>query len=402
MTESYSRRHLFAGPVVPMTLHVLYVTIGPFVPEGSPYSKVIIGFYLIYCLVFFVITNKKYHDSIIISLNCFLVMQFVYFLFFDKTYLTLLSGNIYGGQRLLSIFLSILPFYIFYYYSRKGRLTDRNFVFFTVFLIIMAVPKFFYEQQKLLLSFLINKGIEVEDTTINVGYIFLETALLLPLIKRNKYLSLFIMVICGFFIIYSAKRGAILLYSVLLLLYIPSFLEKAGKKIFIILAVFIISCVIGSNLIKQNDYLQKRYEATLEGNMSNRDILYSKILDYCFGVNYSTSGLFFGYGFVSSKDVAGNVAHNDWLELLVDNGLLGLVIYLNIYAQIWKRNRRILDERHKQTCKYILIIMFLKSLISMSFSDIKYIYVILGYVMGNADRLSIGKCIEKVRKPIVV
>ena len=85
--------------------------------------------------------------------------------------------------------------------------------------------------------------------------------------------------------------------------------------------------LIISDIMMQNDYFQTRLTSTLEGNSSGRDEIYSHIWNV-----FNNSNMFhylFGYGAQGSFIMTAKFAHSDWLELLINQGLLGFIIYIN-------------------------------------------------------------------------
>lgn len=376
-------KKLLIAPSLLMVLHLLYTSVGVIIPPGSIFSAGIIGLYMLIGLILMFKTISKYNNPFLVSIAIFLLMEFAYFIFAEKTYITLFSKNIYGSSKIISIFISILPLYIFYYYSAASRIPKKLFVVFTICFIILMIPKFYYEQEQRILSAFMNRGLVIEDTTINTGYAFLEAALFLPLIVKYKKLSVGIMALLGFYILLSAKRGAILLYGVYLLMYLPIFLKKSRKSSILLLFLLGGVVIIGANYFSQDTYLMGRYEATMEGNLSKRDDLYGSIWNAFWGPNLTVVRLIFGYGFLASKEMSFNVAHNDWLELLAGQGILGVVIYLNVFVQFWKRSRSIFDKEFKVASILLMIVWFGKSCISMGFSDMYFLYVLIGYFMGS-------------------
>ena len=83
---------------------------------------------------------------------------------------------------------------------------------------------------------------------------------------------------------------------------------------------------LGYRYYLNNEYLQYRLELAAQGDTSNRDIIYSNIWNTW--LNSDFFHLLFGYGFAAYLKLSGtgNFAHNDWLEILSNFGLLGVII----------------------------------------------------------------------------
>ena len=81
--------------------------------------------------------------------------------------------------------------------------------------------------------------------------------------------------------------------------------------------------------LMSEEFMIKRMASILEGNTSGRDVIYGTI----FTKWYSSTNiwnLLFGFGFAGSLEITGgSYAHNDWLELLSNFGLTGIIAYLS-------------------------------------------------------------------------
>ena len=130
-------------------------------------------------------------------------------------------------------------------------------------------------------------------------------------------------------------------------------------------------------------------ESTMAGNMNERDHIYRAIWE-----KWSTEDSFFnfvfGYGFCSSMDIAGNRAHNDWLEMLATAGLIGEITYICYYINLFRTRSEISEVRDKRVLDLILLILILKSLFSMSYCSVENmaIFLLLGFVIGRSKNIS--------------
>jgi O-antigen ligase len=95
----------------------------------------------------------------------------------------------------------------------------------------------------------------------------------------------------------------------------------------------------------------------------------------------------YGYQATTHHKQIGIPAHNDWLELLVDNGIVGALVYALIFILLFKM---IIKEKNIQK-RYLLLaiasIWLLKSMFSMSFTDdITYtLFLLFGYVTQKEE-----------------
>ena len=92
-----------------------------------------------------------------------------------------------------------------------------------------------------------------------------------------------------------------------------------------------------------------------------------------------------GEGAMETINIAGNYAHNDWLELLTCQGLLGIIIYIAYYTSLYNTLRR---KRNNSLIYNILgmclLIMSVSSIFSMSYNGLSLgITLCLGYCLAN-------------------
>ena len=156
-----------------------------------------------------------------------------------------------------------------------------------------------------------------------------------------------------------------------------------GRKIVIILLT-IITIIIGYqfviNFYENSDYFQYRVEVTMEGKTSQRDYIYTTLWQH-YRSNHNLFQVMFGEGAYSTQNIVGMKAHNDWLELLIDCGLLTILLYLFYWVCF------VIDCRKSKSNALIysmlggcFIFTFVRTFFSMSFSDIPfYISMIMGY-----------------------
>ena len=140
--------------------------------------------------------------------------------------------------------------------------------------------------------------------------------------------------------------------------------------------------------IQNNEFLVSRMEQITEGG-SGRDFIFSTIFDGWLN-SASLFNMIFGYGFASSLRFVGNYAHNDWLELLSNFGLIGVIIYSFLFWHVLvfvRDKRRELDHRIIMFC--VCLIWFLITLFSMGYTNVTNGYLrsmLLAYLIGNSNR----------------
>lgn len=263
---------------------------------------------------------------------------------------------------------ALLAFVMFAFLGKEGILTQKFISVSAILLTVAAIPSF-YNAQQLALAKLASGG---DETTVNASTIFL---MLLPLLfcLRNRVVSLVLFCVCLFFLISGAKRGNILAAVIPAVLYAWMLYKENKRNVFKISVLIIAIAAIAlwiKDLVLSDEYLLRRLEQTLEGNTSGRDVIYSTMWDMWYGVG-SIVNLLFGYGYNGTflYSPMHKFAHNDWLEILVDFGLLGALFYAAIFISFARLYFRLDRGYPRLVCIAIVSIWFMKTLYSMGFTD---------------------------------
>ena len=135
-------------------------------------------------------------------------------------------------------------------------------------------------------------------------------------------------------------------------------------------------------MIETSELFTSRIEDTIEGNSSNRDILYGQLIN-AFKTETNILNVLFGHGANATIGIAGNYAHQDWLETLTNNGIIGCFILFMFYLSILIRaikQKNIFQNNMFYSFMILVFILFTKTIFSMSIQDM-YIYetLLLGY-----------------------
>jgi len=308
-----------------------------------------------------------------------------------------LLGYIFTGNysRDLGMFkgvlMSLLSFYPFYYMSRNGELKSKHLIFFLFIMIPVTISTFYFNR----IQFLSQLSYEREDIVNNIAYSFVSLIPLVFLIKKNRLLSVAIMLVLIFFIIQGGKRGAIVVGAMGLMMYIYYQMRTVNKKYKVrgYILISIVAVVIGYfayDMFISNEYLISRMEQMVEGNVSGRDRIYANIFNGWLESD-SFMNLLFGYGFAGSRLLSGSghFAHNDWLELLSNFGLLGVSIYLILFYSIFKTIRNSNWGNDKKILFLTIMGMwFATSIFSMGYTSMGgYLNaMMLAYLLGSRSR----------------
>lgn len=135
-----------------------------------------------------------------------------------------------------------------------------------------------------------------------------------------------------------------------------------------------------------NEFLINRIQKIDEGG-SGRDFIFLNLLNNWLESDSILTYLF-GFGFVSTIKYSGtgNLAHNDWLELLTNFGLLGVFVYLSVFYALFRfLLYSKVEKEDKLMLLAIVLIWFLQTLFSMYYtvSTTVLTSVLLGYLFGK-------------------
>lgn len=295
--------------------------------------------------------------TIIIFWGLNLIYFFASYLWLDRPS-TSQIGNI-------SVTLLAIPLYGIL--GRKGLFTER---FNLVAVMLLLISSFIYfESLKLVM---LARFIGRDAITNNASTVFLY---ILPfiLLLKNRLISYCVAIVCAYFLMEGAKRGNIVFAIPIILLFVVLIFRDKQVKVyekFLFVIIFLFAISWGSKRFSENEYLQKRVEETIEGDSSNRDKIYSNAWNV-YSESESVRNIIFGYGFdatINNKKI-GNYAHNDWLEILVDYGAVGIVFYLSIFILLYKQIRKTKKLQKRFVLSAVFLVWFSKSLLSMGFTE---------------------------------
>ena len=270
--------------------------------------------------------------------------------------------------------MSLLPIYSCYIYSRRGWINERTLKKWVHIFLVIGILQFFREQREKL-AVMLEEGIYQEEITNNAGYLLLSIIPCALVYYRKPIVQYIIIAICTLFIIMAMKRGAILILVVILVYIVVKQLQKTSirQKLLLILAVGVISLVIVvyvQDVMMQNDYFLKRIESTKEGKTSGRDDLYLFFWDYYIN-NAGIVEQLIGNGADGTLKIRGHYAHNDWLETLTNQGLMGLCVFFFFWYGFYvNSNNKKYHVLSRMVLTSLFIIYFLMTFFSMSIGEI--------------------------------
>lgn len=274
-----------------------------------------------------------------------------------------------NSTQLGNILYCLSALLLFSYLGRCGVLTER---FFTICIILLSLAGIAYYYNNLALAANRLVGFDEERFTNNASVVFLFLLPSLLFIKKDaiKYVLLGIYL---FFLISSVKRGNIVAAILPVIFIIYESLrnnKRLSWKTLFVFAVIIGLFYLSKEWILGNNYFLARLDDSLHGQTSNRDRIYAAAWSLWYNSD-SLVNILFGYGFDGTiTHIFNNYrAHNDWLEVLVNFGIIGVSLYLTIFIAF----ARAIKNSRIHLVKVVLLsavsIWFLKSCYSMGFTD---------------------------------
>ena len=369
-------------------LFVIYYAQGSLYAQGSIIAKaslalvlVISGFYCIKTLL-----DRKKKNFFYKAWTALLLLNIVGFVF------TANFGESHHVSMLKGILVTSLSFYPFYYFAQRGLLKSKHLLIFFLVMIPITILQYFFNANQILLERLSDST----ELVNNIAYSFVALIPFVFLFKEKKVYSIASMALLMFFIIQGGKRGALIAGVIGLLFFIYYQLKTIDKRHRYRSYLLVLIGVLGLgyfayDVFQNNEFLIARMQKLGEaGGSSGRDIIYMNLFNAWFNSD-SLFHLLFGYGFAASLYLSGtgNFAHNDWLELLSNFGLLGALIYaLLFYAAIKYIRNKSWDIDKRLLLLTIVSIWFFSTLVSMSYTSMNgYIQsVFLAYLIGSNSK----------------
>lgn len=372
--------HQFSSCDLYIFLWILYNLQGTLYASGGSISQVLLAILLAWSVVncFRLSSKDTYHSEYFRGLNVLMLVFTIYglLLIIMGTELYITEGankKVRNFVYLKEIYTSLLPIYSFFLFAKKGKLTEKSLKrWFFIFIIVGTLQYARSQREAVLLAMM--QGWEPDGITNNSGYIFVSLLPGLILLRKKPMIQYLGLTLCMFLILASMKRGAIIVgvLSVILLFSYQLRYSSHRKKIgivFLIILVSVASYLAAMHMLETSDYFNSRIQATLEGNSSHRDEMYSSLLR-TFVYDTSLFQMLLGRGAWGTLTVSFNFAHNDWLEILTNQGVLGISVFMYYWICFLKNSKDANLPSESRIClSMILLIYFMKTIFSMSYSD---------------------------------
>lgn len=323
----------------------VYVVI-KFLSRGAFESENLIGYgRILFISDFVLLAFMIFNYQLLSRLPSLVSLVFIWLLWMVTTCLLLFS---YGTQDVVSALLEVsycpLLFLLFFVSIRQKpeRFHKTNIIFFL--LLAFTVPLFI-----LVLNFQNRLSVSTFSLLNDVYFLLLllPWVLLYPKIQW-KSIGILVIIIA---VLLSMKRTALLSLVVALVIYF--LLERIrvrrlidGRFLFGVFAFAAIMLPLYSYIDTQTDsYLLSRISSSSDDKGSGRVDIYNEVIKLQNESNISSWVIGHGHNRVVKSTSEFVSAHNDWLEVLFDYGLVGLVLYSCFHLLLLRKILRLLKLR---------------------------------------------------------
>lgn len=368
-----------------MGLYILYAAQGLFYTSGGLLSQFVLLAILGaggVCMGLTLMAERRFPKFLYWVLAFWIMLSITFVISPKQVYAEVFHRYLDTFQQYKVSTVFCLTTFVGYYIGRRQRIPVQQWLVLTGLVLLWAIVAFFKTKME-------KVGVANANETNNSGYAFIYV---LPfaamLMGRYRKIALVFVAIAFAFVMAGAKRGAILCFALLLVYgvwwYYRNF-KFTGWMILGIVAILAAGGWYAKKQIDTNKYLQKRLEQTEQGNTSGREDLYAKLWSEWQNSKDGIS-VFIGKGSAQSVTIAGNYAHNDWLELLIDNGLLGVAIYFMMFFTAFKYIFKTHPNKYVQLSMMLILLFWLiKTFYSMGYASMAagLSMMLLGMQMGN-------------------
>lgn len=336
-----------------------------------------------------VFSNNAYAKSYLIMCATIIVMSFLHFF----------SVKVSAREVYVGIICWFTCFFSFYYLALTDELRRLRiyFYFFFCFLVYTYLDTFYYIGVHSALPF-----------TMNSSYLLLAFFPLLMLIsgRKSQLVVTLVIVLC---LLFSNKRGGTVAALLgLIVFYIVEYLPKGkgrhrGRFLSILslgAIVFGLWYFVQSLLSLDNVVLIDRFVSVENDDGSGRVLIWTEVLN-----SFESSGFLeklFGHGYDSVRLYIPEhmSAHNDYLEVLFDFGIIAFIAYLGFIVMMFVHAYKLIKDNSPVASSFSSSIVFFTVLSFMSHVLIYPAYMILycmywGYAFGIERKMFYSQRITK-------
>lgn len=360
-------------------------------PENVKYSNILnILFWVCFISIIIISKQNKFYINKFISSY----MIFTIFCFASILWAVNIDFTTAYILKLLIVCINIIILYnIFRYYNLEnsihyGILIGSLYNYMIAFQIIH--PSFdIYEFNRFIGS--------VGNSNKLAGIMLLSifSSLILLNTVKNNWFRIYIylnILLASYSIFLSISKKAIILAPILLLTTVQ-FKNLNFKKILIFITILIVTIYISSQYIDSTflsdklSLLEKRFSGLI-GLATHGDADHSskeRIQLLIDGFELFQNAPIFGIGLDNFRHFLGLYAHNTYLELLVDLGIIGFIIYYAIYIIIIKQILKMENSNLKKLLITMILILLVMDFTTVTYFN-KLIIFILLYIFYIAEK----------------
>ncbi len=308
------------------------------------------------------------------------VWSFIVF-FLWATISTILSLK--GNSHLLFISFSILPLLISYTYFRRYEADSFIYTVFFISLLLISLQYFHIYQ-------IAN---QINTAHIGVSY-FALIVLPLVLLHPSRIIRILSWVVVSVVTVSSIKRGGFitLLSGAIVYVWCKQYISR--KNSLTILMGIIGLCVLAYSIYYMVTFFESNIIERLmnlqDDQGSGRLGIWQTVID---NLRHSdTASFLLGHGYRSVEVPLGNnlvPAHNDFLEVFYDFGLIGLVLYLIAWYHLIVDTIRMIRRKspYAPTFSMMVVIVFIFSMLSIViyYFWVTYFFIMIGLTLGQHE-----------------
>ena len=290
----------------------------------------------------------------------------------------------------IKIAYGLISFMFFYVLSVQEIFNENDYKrLFFLFIIIVLTTILAYVDVR---STLRVKGLA--GLADNRGYTIVSCIPVILLFKNKKNIFTFLLLLATVGVIISGKRGALIIWGIMLFFTLRTYFSKAIMsriaKQYTLLGVIVLVSLLA---IVFNDFVCIAINRMLNikgSGGSGRDMIYKIYLNGWY--SSSDFALIFGNGLFSATEKLSisKMAHNDWLQMMYDFGILGILFFTNLIYQLISYCKRIRYFNPIYFIMFLLLIVhyIIKSMISGVFFMDSYntlLYIQFAYILAQYD-----------------
>lgn len=228
---------------------------------------------------------------------------------------------------------------------------------------------------------------------LNIVFFLLFLMPLIMLLKSNKFKYLYILVIFSA-IIMSSKRSAIIAFVAAIAVYFIFQIKKQKKatgklgQILLVVILIVIAVTVFDNLsMNYNLDIIGRMESISDDGGSGRTRIWGRMWDYM--KDQTIFEWMMGHGYRTTGEFGG--AHNDFLEILYDYGIVGFLLFLMFIIKIIKYffQMNAVNYKHTDSFAVSLVILIVEAAVSQVII-MPYWFLLMslywGYVIADYEK----------------